>query len=112
MEHSNLLLLQMKESGEFTRLKENPLHTYYTCVRYKNVELFTSSYSGIMGTELTYYGPSNWSCMKGWFEGYDNTFRGKHIDHKVFKYCRFRDTKSALKKDIGETFTMVHSDTM
>lgn len=96
------LIIKMKKSGEFTRIKERHLRTYYTCVKYSNTNIGTSSHTGPFGTGLTHYGPGQWSCMKGWFETYDNTFQGKRIDSKVLSYCKFRNTEEALKKDIND----------
>ena len=98
------LIQQMKENYEFTQIKENPLRTYYTCVRYSNIPRYTSAWSGPHGTAMTYYGPGQWSCIKGWFEGYDDTFKNKNVDSKVLDYCKYRDTNEALKKELGESF--------
>jgi hypothetical protein len=96
------LIQDMKDSGEFTGIKEEPLKTYYTCVRYSNIQPLYNNGSPIqIWTEA---GP--WSCTKGWFEMYGTSFRDKRIDHKVLDYCRFRDTVTALKKDIGEPFVI------
>lgn len=106
MEASTPLIQQMKEAGELTAIEEKPLRTYYTCVRYRTVELGTSGYAGVLRTPLTYYGPAQWSCMRGWFENHDNTFRGKSIDLKVVDYCKFRATDSALLKDLGAAYSL------
>lgn len=94
------LVIKMKKSYNITPIKENPLRTYYTCVRYSNTNISTSS----SHTGLTYYGPGRWSCIKGWFEIYDNSFLGKRVDSKVLSYCKFRNTEEALKKDINDEF--------
>jgi hypothetical protein len=107
MEASKPLIQQMKEAGDLQPIKEKPLRTYYTCVRYRTVELGTSGHAGVLGTPLTYYGPAQWSCMKGWFETHDNTFRGKSIDLKVVDYCKFRPTDSVLLKDLGAAYALV-----
>ncbi len=106
MENTKPLIQQLSDSGELTPIYQNNLRTYYTCVRYSNIELFTSAYSGPMGTPLTYYGPGQWSCVKGWVENYDYTFKGKRLDFKVMNYCKFRDTVGALKKELGEEFVV------
>ena len=104
MESNRKLLIQdMKDSGRFTRFKENPLMTYYTCVKYIKVH---ERYI-IDGHPIEFsHEASPWSCMKGWFETYNYTFRDKCIDHKVHNYFRFRDATAALKKDIGEPFNI------
>ena len=81
------LIQNMKDSSDFDRIREKPLKTYYTCVKYNNQS-------------------AQWSCTKGWFEMYGTTFKGKQVDHKVLAYSRFRDTVAALKKDIGESFVI------
>jgi hypothetical protein len=106
MKATKPLIQQMKEAGDLQVIKERPLRTYYTCVRYRNVEIATSAYGGVFGTPLTYYGPAQWSCMRGWFEDYDDTFRGNAIDSKVIDYCKFRDTDAALTKDLGDEYIL------
>jgi hypothetical protein len=44
--------------------------------------------------------------MRGWFEDYDDTFRGNAIDSKVIDYCKFRDTDAALTKDLGDEYIL------
>ena len=107
MEPTKPLIQEMKESGEFSQLEEKPLRTYYTCVRYSNVPISTPVDTGLPFPTI-YYGPGQWSCMKGWFEPHDNTFRKNTVDTKVLNYCKFRDTVAALQKDIGQTFIMVN----
>lgn len=106
MEDTLTLVQELKKSGELTGIRESYLYSYYTCVRYSNTVVGKSGYSGPMGTELTYYGPGQWSCMKGWFETYDNAFKGRVLDHKVLTYSAFRNTEKALKKDLG-TFNLL-----
>lgn len=105
------LIMKMKESGEFTRIKESHHRTYYTCVRYTNTEIGTTPYTGPIGSSLTHYGPGPWSCMKGWFETHDDTFQGKRVDSKVLNYCKFRNTEKALKKDINNVNVFILKDT-
>lgn len=100
------LVIKMKKSYDITRIKENPLRTYYTCVRYSNTKIGTSHYTGPFGTGLTHYGPGRWSCIKGWFETDDNYFQGNRVDSKVLNYCKFRNTEEALKKDINDEFIL------
>lgn len=109
MNNTKPLIEQVKADGELQPIREKLLRAYYTCVRYSNTELHTSSYSGPMGTPLTYYGPGQWSCMKGWFETYDNTSRGKMFDHKVIDFCKYRDTITALEEKLGKEFIIVNS---
>ena len=99
MDNTKSLIQQIKESGDLTQIKEKSLRIHYTCVRYNNIPVS-------IGFDQIYYGPGQWSCMKGWFEGYDNTFKNKIIDSKVLEYCKFRDTEAALKKDLGDTFVV------
>lgn len=98
------LIQDMKDSWEFTRIQENPLKTYYTCVRYSNMQLLYNNNGEPPIKIWTEAGP--WSCMEGWFEMYGISFRDKCIDHKVLSYFRFCDTMAALKKDIGEPFVL------
>lgn len=97
------LIQQMKEDGCLQAIKEKPLRTYYTCVRYTTI---AQLYSNDKHPHQIWSESGPWSCMNGWFETYDNTFRGKQIDSKVLDYCKFQDTAAALQKDIGETFTI------
>ena len=97
------LVIKMKKSYDFITIKEDPLRTYYTCVRYNNTIIGTT---GPFGTGIIHYGPGRWSCMKGWFETYDNTFQGHRVDSKVLSYCKFRNTEEALKKDINDEFIL------
>lgn len=91
------LIQEIKESIELTQNKGNPLRTYYTCVRFIDI----SHYMG--GTCIpSYYAPGPWSCMKGWFEIDIKTFYNTKIEVKVLNYCRFRNTKKALNKALGE----------
>ena len=99
MEDTRPLIQQIRESYELTEIKQKPLREYYTCVRYQNIPLS-------VGFDQTYYGPGQWSCMKGWFEGYDNTFKNKRIDHKVLDYCKFRNTIDALNYELGDKFVL------
>jgi hypothetical protein len=110
--HTNDLIQKMKYFGEFTQIKENPLRTYYTCVRYSNTGIGTS-YDGFDGSSIygsILYGPGKWSCMKGWFEMHRNTFEGERIDLKVLKYCKFRNSVEALNKDINDQYTLFISN--
>lgn len=111
MEYTKPLVQQVKESGDLTPIRERVLRTYYTCIRYMSVETDTVPYRGALGTPLTYYGPGQWSCMKGWFESYDNTFKGKMFDSKVIKFCKFRDTEVVLAKELGEPFVLFSAGT-
>lgn len=104
LDDTRSLIQKMQTSGEFTQIQENPLRTYYTCVRYRSKIVDSSIPTGQFGT--VYYGPAEWSCTKGWFETYDNTYRGKSIDSKVLNYCKFRNTEEALKKDMNDDLTL------
>ncbi len=97
------LIQLMKESGEFTGIQENPLKTYYTCVRYSKMEKFDNN---DIHPKQPMSQSNAWSCTKGWFEMYGTSFKDKQVDHKVLDYCRFRDTMASLKKDIGEPFVI------
>lgn len=97
------LVMKMKKSRDFVAIRGDPLRTYYTCVRHRNTNIGTTS---PFGTGLIHYGPGRWSCMKGWFESYDNTFQVKSFDLKVLSYCKFRNTEEALKKYINDEFIL------
>lgn len=98
--NDELLINKMKRDGEFTQIEERPLRTYYTCVRYSHTILNPGSHGTV------YYGPGQWSCMKGWFEMYDDTYRDKKIDSKILNYCRFINTEEALIKDINDNISL------
>lgn len=95
-----LLIIKMKRDHEFTQIKEPLLRTYYTCVRYSHTILNPASHGTV------YYGPGQWSCMKGWFESFDGSYRGKKIDSKILNYCRFINTEKALIKDINDNISL------
>jgi hypothetical protein len=109
MQDTKPLIQQMKEEGDLQPIREPSSRTYYTCVRYNHVKLGEAAGMGALGTPLTYYGPAQWSCMKGWFETHGNTFRGKSIDSKVVDYCSWRGATAAtaaLKKELAAPFTL------
>ena len=104
METTKPLIQQLIESHELTRIREESLKTYYTCVRYKPAPINTSAYKSAVYPSLGYNESHQWSCVKGRFEPYDDSFKGRVYELKGLNYCRFRDTDSALTKDIKEPF--------
>jgi len=100
MNSDNDLIQRIKAYGELTQIEEKPLRTYYTCVRY-NHAIIKKSESGPLEPGYYSMSPGPWSCMKGWYESYDNTFQGTQFESKVLNYCKFRNTEEALKKDMS-----------
>jgi hypothetical protein len=102
------LIQKMKKANELCQIRESRFTSYYTCVQYRNIPVSEVPYAGALGTPLTLYGPGQWSCMKGWFESYDNTFNGETINSKVIQFSKFRDPIPEIKRLLGEDFIIFH----
>jgi hypothetical protein len=91
------LIQEMKEAGELGQIREHYNDVYYTCVRYNQVITCNPRFGGTHKDPQTFYGPGEWSCAKGWFETYNNNFKGKDITSKVIKFSGIKNTDEIIK---------------
>ena len=101
------LIQQLKEKMFLKDSANGYLNTYYTCARYSDIIVDTAPY-GPLGTDIVYYGPGQWSCMKGKFDVDFKNYRGKKINTKIISVSKLRDANAAIKKELGGEFVMFH----
>lgn len=106
MDNTTPLIAQVRADIGLDRIREKPLMTYYTCVRYPDGELKTVSYEG---KPITYYAPRQWSCIKGWYEHYDQHLNHKYFDLEVISFSKNKNTIRALEEKLGSNFVIVNS---